>query len=129
MASGAAFAATYLGGTIALAATANTNRDGTTGTYGTVLTATTAGLISQLMIVATGTTTAGVVRLFINGKLIHEELVTAITPSATIAVFQKRYTPRNMPDLLPIRVNAGDIIKASTHNAEAFTVSMGGGQV
>ena len=84
--------------TVAIA-TANTNRDGS-GTIGTIFTAdaTDGSVVENVDICATGTTTAGVVRLFIhNGTaafLWKEVLVGAITPSASVAAFMRRITDR-----------------------------------
>ncbi len=100
--------------------TANTNRDGS-GTVGTIFTAnaTNGSRVDRVDIAATGSTTAGVVRLFIhNGSasfLWKELLVTAITPSATIAAF---FAQIREELLLP----AGWSLRASTHNAETFNV-------
>jgi len=105
--------------------TANTNRDGT-GTIGTVFTAdaTDGSEIDSIQITATGTTTAGVVRLYkhngITAFLWKEILVGAITPSATIAVFQRRIDC-SMPGFA-CRLPAGWSLRASTHNAESFNV-------
>lgn len=100
--------------------TANTNRDGT-GTIGTVLTAGANGTkVNQVDIVAAGTTTAGVVRLFINDgtntRLLYEQLVAAATPSATVDV--ERYTVNFDHLVLP----TGYSLRAATHNAEAFNI-------
>lgn len=100
--------------------TANTNRNGT-GTLGTVMTGATNGTrIDDIYIVATGTTTAGVVRLFIsdgtNIRLWQEILVTAITPSTTVQVWS--YTLLNQALLL----ENGWSLQASTNNAETFNV-------
>lgn len=109
--------------------TANTNRDGT-GTIGTVVTADSNGQgtrISAIRMVATGTTTAGVVRLFLhdgsNYYLIHEQLVTAETPSTTEQVFYANWFPPAEDFVLP----PGWSIRASTHNAEEFNVIAIGG--
>ena len=113
---------------MAVISTANTARDGT-GTLGTVVTAGTDGTrIDYVRIVATGTVTAGVVRLFIsdgtNNRLLSEDLVTATTPSATVATFAvERVLTR--PLLLP----SGYSLKASTHNAESFVVMGLGGNL
>jgi len=105
--------------------TANTNRDGT-GTIGTVFTAeaTDGSSLDNIVITATGTTTAGVVRLYKhNGStafLWREILVGAITPSATIGVFTRRIDcsrPENACHL-----PAGWSLRASTHNAETFNI-------
>ncbi|NBX74718.1 MAG: hypothetical protein EBQ89_10555, partial [Alphaproteobacteria bacterium] len=59
------FAGTPLAGNAQIS-TANTNRDGT-GTLGTVVTAGASGSrIEEIVIEATGTTTAGMIRLFLN---------------------------------------------------------------
>jgi hypothetical protein len=102
--------------------TANTNRNGT-GTIATVFTAGSNGSrIDDIYITATGTTTAGVVRLFLNDGtntyLFEEILVTAITPSTTVAVFQS------------VQLNLGLILangwslRASTNNAETFNIQV-----
>jgi hypothetical protein len=101
--------------------TANTNRNGT-GTLGTVITGATNGTrINRVDIVATVTTSAGVIRLFIddgtNVRLFREILVTAITPSATVEVWRGEFVPTE-PFILPSTY----ILKASTHNAETFNV-------
>ena len=100
--------------------TANTNRNGT-GTIATVMTGATNGTrIDDISIVATGTTTAGVVRLFIsdgtNVRLWQEILVSAITPSTTVQVWS--YTLLNQALLL----ESGWSLQASTNNAETFNV-------
>lgn len=109
---------------VATISTANTNRDGS-GTLGTIFTAGSDGsLIDHVDVQAIGTTTAGVVRLFIhNGSaafLWKEILVSAITPSTTIEAFRASVDcskPENrlvLPD--------GWSLRASTHNAESFNV-------
>lgn len=110
--------------------TANTNRDGT-GTLGSVKTGGTNGTrIDRVVITATGTTTAGMIRLFIDDgggtiKAIKEISVTAITPSGTLAAFTYEWF-RN--DSLPLVVLPnGYILKAGTNNAESFDVMAFGG--
>ncbi len=107
-------------------ATANTNRDGT-GTLGNVFAAGASGSrIDSVKIVATGTTTAGVVRLFIydgtNNRLLSEHLVGAITPSTTVEVYNTEITYENGL-ILPTNY----ILKASTNNAETFNLHAIGG--
>ncbi len=102
-------------------ATANTNRDGT-GTLGTGITGGTNGTrIIRIEAVATGTTTAGMVRVYIdnltNVRLIEEIPVTAITPSASVEVFKGSIVPTE-----PLVMPSGYILKFSTHNAETFNV-------
>jgi ketol-acid reductoisomerase len=99
---------------------ANTARDGT-GTIVTVLTADATGTkVHEVVVEATGTTTAGIVRLFLNDgtntRLFDEVLVTAITPSATVATFRTARTYDNL--VLPNTWS----LRASTHNAETFNV-------
>lgn len=108
---------------------ANTNRDGT----GTVVTIFSAGpngsRIDGIDIVATVTTTAGVIRLFIhdgtNYRLWKEILVTAITPSASVAVFMSHIDLSDPDDTLQLPV--GFSLRAATHNAEAINVIAYGG--
>jgi hypothetical protein len=110
---------------VAQISTANTNRDGT-GTIGTVFTAGSSGSrIERVVVVAPGTTTAGVIRLFIhdgtNYRLYREILVTAITPSTTIEVYRAELVLNDF--ILP----NGYSLRASTHNAETFNVEAFGG--
>jgi hypothetical protein len=102
--------------------TANTARDGT-GTIATIFTAGASGSrVDDIAIVATGTTTAGVVRLFINdgtnSRLWQEILVAAITPSTTVQVWSA--VQLNQALLLP----NGWSLRASTNNAETFNVNV-----
>lgn len=111
---------------VANISTANTNRDGT-GTIGTVLAAGSNGTLGEhIDICATGTTTAGVVRLFITldsgptSRLWKEILVGAITPSASVAAFMRRincFLPENS-----LYLPSGYSLRAATHNAEGFNV-------
>jgi hypothetical protein len=100
--------------------TANTNRNGT-GTIVSVMTGATNGTrIDDIYIVATGTTTAGVVRLYVsdgsNIRLWQEILVSAVTPSTTIPVWS--YTLLNQALVL----ESGWSLQASTNNAETFNI-------
>jgi hypothetical protein len=102
------------------ATAANTARDGT-GTIATVLTAGTSGTrIDDLTITATGTTTAGVVRLFIHDgattRLWREVLVSAITPSTTVSPFTATLSN------LGLVLQTGFSLRASTNNAETFNI-------
>ena len=106
---------------VANISTANTNRDGS-GTLGTVLAAGANGtLIERVDIAAAGTTTAGVVRLYVTldsgptSRLWKEILVGAITPSATIAAFMRSVREK-------LYLPTGYSLRASTHNAETFNV-------
>ena len=100
--------------------TANTARDGT-GTLGTVFQATSAGArVDSVSIAATGTTTAGMVRLFLfNGTsnlFLTEVPVTAATPSGTVQAFRTALSG------LALVIPPNGSLKASTHNAESFDV-------
>ena len=106
---------------IAQISTANTNRDGS-GTIGTVYTpGANGGRLEYVRVQATGTTTVGVVRLYIhdgtNARLWKELLVTAITPLTTVEAFSIEYIPTEAL-VLP----SGYSLRASTHNAETFNV-------
>jgi hypothetical protein len=121
MASNANYAATPKSALAQLSA-ANTNRDGT-GTIVPVLSAGTSGSrIDDIVITATGTTTAGMVRLFLhdgtNARLLREVPVSAITPSATVQAFTA-----SLPNLALV-LAPGWSLRASTHNAEAFNVAV-----
>ena len=100
--------------------TANTNRDGT-GTLVDVVVPVTSGgaLITTVQVIATGTTTAGVVRLFLydgtNNRLLAEQLVSAITPSTSVAVWSATIT-------VNVTIPSTWKLKASTHNTETFNV-------
>lgn len=124
---------------VAAISTANTNRDGT-GTLGTVYTARAAAnggkgaRIDGITICATGTTTAGMVRIYVdNGtaRLIREIAVSAITPSGTVKAFTipaSEGADANGFLALGLILQPGDILKASTHNAETFVVRAMGGE-
>ena len=111
--------------------TANTNRDGT-GTLATVFTAGTNGSrIDAINLKATGTTTAGMIRLFIhdglNAILLTEVPVTALTPSGTLPAWEAQLNTNSMSQVLPIILPTGYSLRASTNNAETFNVlAMGG---
>ena len=122
MATAAQYAATPRSA-VAQVSTANTNRDGT-GTLVTVFTAASTGSrIDDIVVQAVGTTTAGMVRLFLSfdggttNRLFAEIPVSAVTPSATVQAF--RVAMLDMALLLP---NANALLRASTHNAETFNI-------
>lgn len=119
MATSAQYAATPRSA-VAQVSTANTNRDGT-GTIATVLTAGSNGSrVDDIWIVAAGTTTAGVIRLFVNDgtntRLWREIIVPAITPSTTVQVFSSALYDQAL--ILP----NGYSLRASTNNAETFNI-------
>ncbi|MCT6721745.1 hypothetical protein [Acidovorax sp. K2F] len=107
-------------------ATANTNRDGT-GTLGTVFApGANGGRVDEVTIVATATTTAGMVRLYrhdgTNVRLWKEVPVSAVTPSGTVQAFTATI-------IATLILGPNESLRASTHNAESFDVhvSVGGG--
>jgi hypothetical protein len=110
--------------------TANTNRDGATGTYGTLFTAGAAGaFFPGWRWAAEGTTTAGFVRLFRqdagsgNVELLKEMVVPAVTPAVgvTPAVEGEWYPPAG------IMLSASSVLKCSTQIGEPFGCFMEGG--
>lgn len=123
MASTPQFVGTPKSPTVAFS-TANTNRDGATGTYGTLMTAGANGSrVDSIMINALSTTTAGMIRVFVGTSLIAEIPVIAITPSSTQPAWAYAL---NFPNGLIVA--ATTVLKVSTNNAESFvaTVTNGG---
>jgi hypothetical protein len=109
---------------------ANTSRDGS-GTIPIVVTAGANGSkIDHIDIAAYGTTTAGVIRLFISDgttiMLWKEILVSAITPSATVAVWSYSLDCSQPQNSLVLTASTY-LLRASTHNAENFRVIAVGG--
>ena len=128
MATSASFAATPKN-TGAAISTANTGRDGS-GTLGTVYTAGASGSrIDSIVVQATGTTTAGMIRFFLSidagttKRLIGEVPVVAVTASATVPVWQALLTSQNSSFLQNgLVLQASAILYAATNNAESFNV-------
>lgn len=119
MASSPEYAATPASAAVQIA-TANTARDGT-GTIGTLITGATNGTrVDDITITAAGTTTAGVIRMFVhdgtNYRLLQEFLVAAVTPSTTVAVWSLALYN------LAIILQTGWSLRFSTNNAETFNV-------
>lgn len=105
--------------------TANTNTDGT----GTVVDLAAAGSapgsrVDRVRVQASGTTTAGKVRLFVydgvNVYMLREIMVTAVTPSTSVEAFSAEVT-------LDIDLPNGWVLRASTLNSELFKVFAYGG--
>lgn len=115
---------------IKLVSTANTNRDNSGVAGGTVVTLYSAGSaggrVEYVRVCAQGTTTAGMVRLFVyDGStyfLWAEIPVTAAVPSGTVQCFTAEYVPTK-----PLVLPTGYSLRATTHNAESFTVAVHGG--
>jgi hypothetical protein len=107
---------------------ANTNRDGT-GTIVDVMAGVAAGTkIFEVVIQATVTTTAGMIRLYINdgtnSRLFDEITVAAATVSASIPGSRTVRTYDNL--VLP---STSHKLQASTHNAESHNVIAFGGDL
>jgi len=107
---------------------ANTNRDGT-GSLVTLVSAGASGSrVDSLAIIASGATSAGAIRFFlndgINKYLRKERLVPAIAPSTAIAVHEDEVSFSNGLVLPP-----GWSLMAATHNAELFKVFAQGGDI
>lgn len=101
--------------------TANTARNGT-GTIATIFTGGTNGSrIDDITIIATGTVTAGVVRLFLNDGttsfLLQEIMVSATTPSATVQTFTSQLLNQSI-----ILASSSWSLRASTEKAETFNI-------
>lgn len=121
-----------------LVATANANRDGSTGTYATAYTFRAAasggkgGRIDYLTLVSqTGASVAGNILMFINGTLVREIATTAITPSTTV----KGYTipaseGADANGRLPLGIvcQAGDVVKFCTTLAQNIFARVEGGE-
>ena len=119
MSTSAQYASTVRTASAALSV-ANTNRNGT-GTIVSVFAAGASGSrIDDIYIVANAATTAGVVRLFIsdgtNIRLWQEILVSAVTPSTTVAVWNSALINQ------ALILASGWSLQASTNNAETFSV-------
>lgn len=111
--------------------TANTGRDGS-GTLATLWTPGANGsIIDHIDVCATGTTTAGVVRLFVfdgsTYRLWKELLIPAKIPSTTIAAYSTSVDCSLPSNSLVLA--SGRILKASTHNAEGFNILTCGGDL
>lgn len=116
---------------VAQIATANANRDGT-GTIDTVFTAGASGSrIDAINLKATGTTTAGMIRLFVHdgttARLLTEVPVVAVTPSSTTPSWEAQLNTNSMSQVLPLVIPTGYSLRASTNNAETFNVIAIGG--
>lgn len=102
--------------------TANTNRDGT-GTVATLITGVSTGTrISEIVVKAKVTTTAGMIRLFLhdgtNFWFFDEISIAAATVSNSVQ--SSRVSTRYDNLILP---NASWSLRVSTHNAESIDVT------
>jgi hypothetical protein len=113
---------------------ANPNRDGT-GTIVSVISGLTDGVrIDQIEVIATATTTAGMIRLFLsqnggaNWFLWREIIVTAIVPSGVVAAFREVIDLSAALDDPPLNLaDTQMVLGAATQNAETFNVFARGG--
>lgn len=112
-------------------ATGNSNRDGT-GTLADIITGGTFGTrIDRVTFMATSTTTAGLLRLYIYDgssatRLWREVPVTAVTPSGTVATFRAVIQSPDAHSPLLVLPNSY-VLKCSTVNAEQFDAIAHGG--
>jgi hypothetical protein len=127
---------------------ANTNRDGT-GTLVQIAVGRAPGTrVDKILIRATGTTTAGIVRLYhaLSGltlaadgtvasysaptkRLIGEVSVTAITPSGTQKTFGNTGTEGDWTPPSDLVLGQFEALYAAPHNAETFNVFVLGGHL
>lgn len=126
MATAPQYAATPLVGTAALSA-ANTLKTGA-GAVVLATAGTNGSRFDKIICRAVGTTTAGMLRFFVAGPggadpfLIHEEPVSAATPSATVAGWG---TVIELTGGLALPANW--TLQAATEKAEGFDVTVFGG--
>jgi len=103
-------------------ATANTNRDGT-GTIGTLITGVAAGTrIVEIVVKAVGTTTAGMVRVYIHDgttAFLFDEISVAAVASPGASTQTTRVSTLYNNLILP---SSSWSVRVSTHNAESINV-------
>lgn len=113
---------------------ANANRDGT-GTLATIFSGGASGsIVDKVTATATGTTTAGMIRLYLhdgtNARLVYEMTVDAITPSATTAAWTETapvFEQGGGNSVFPLLVPNGHSLRASTEKGETFNICAQGG--
>jgi hypothetical protein len=135
--------ATLINTAAALVSTANTNRDGTGAivdivTMRIALNGGQGGRIDGIVVDATGTTTAGMIRIYRKSaaaayRLLREIAVSAATPSGTVKAWTIPTTEgADINGLLQfaggITLQPGEAISISTHNAESFHATVFGGE-
>lgn len=113
-------------------ATANAARDGT-GTAPALVTPTLgvrAAKVENIKIKARATTTAGMIRFFLNDGtnkyFFTEQTIAAVTPSATVKA-EEYNLDFSTPDKA-LFVPVGWTLMVATNNAEAFDISAQGGE-
>lgn len=104
--------------------TANTNRDGTTGTYSSVLSwGANGGLVDWIKFQAIVTTAAGTLRIFISNdsgstwRLLDEVPTQGATPSGTVPGETHVWTP---PNNLPLNIPINGQLKFNVNNSETW---------
>jgi len=104
---------------MATISTANSNLDGTGDIIDVITGASNGTLIRTVTIIASQSTTKGVIRLFVddtkNSYLLKEIEVDAITVAATVPAFEKTI-------LLNFKLEATWVLKASTEKGETFNI-------
>lgn len=130
MATSAQYAATPRCG-VAQITTANTARDGS-GTIETVFTAGANGSrVDAVCIKATGTTSAGMIRLFIHdgttSRLLTELMVQVATPGASVPAWEAALNESTSGQIFPILLPSGYSLRASTQVANTFNLFAIGG--
>lgn len=113
---------------IGLISTANSNLDGSTGTYVTVITGASNGtLIKSITIKAVANTTRGMVRLFIGTALVEEIEIPYVTlTTASPPVYDGRDSSFSISLEVNYFLKPGVVLKASTQNGESFIVTAQG---
>lgn len=121
MSASPAYAATPANACVTIS-TANTNRDGSGVISDLITGAVNGSRVDDINIAATGTTTAGMLRMYlndtVNNNLIKEIPVTANTPSTSNPVWQTALTD------LGIVLKPGWKLRFSTNNAESFSITV-----
>lgn len=108
---------------VQLTATANTNVDGSTGTYTTILTAGSNGAkIERIQINTVGTTVAEKVRLFVDSKLYSEHTFAAATPSNTVTILTQNIDCSQASNCLYL--TAGVILKANVNTGTSALINV-----
>jgi hypothetical protein len=137
-----AFAPQYTGDPISagvLVATANANRDGTTGTYATAYTFRASGAtggrggrIDYLTLTSqTGASVVGNILMFINGTMVREIPTTVATPSTTVKGYQIPTSEgADVNGRLPLGIVCapGDVVKFCTTLAQNIFARIEGGE-
>lgn len=105
--------------------TANTNRDGSTGTYSAEITIGSNGaLLDHIQMQATVTTTAGLIRIFYAAdgstyRLLGEQTTAAATVSGTVPGDKQTWVP---PGGVPMNLTGGSKLKFNVNNSETWNI-------